>query len=175
MNAATAIPLGGSFLGGILGGREASQEPAGLAVSALAGAAALGPIGLIAAPIAMLAGGFLSDLSVVCTALTKKGLISPKLHKAGDAYFKSVDPITKTGYWAWGVPVAKKIEAGSKFWTLLTLPITESYLKFLAGPRTILSTYDHPLGGMVYYLGEPACKALGKVIIFWETRLKRYN
>ena len=175
MNAATAIPLGGSFLGGILGGREASQEPAGLAMSALAGAAALGPIGLIAAPIAMLAGGFLSDLSVVCTALTKKGLISPKLHKAGAEYFFSVDAVTKTGYWAWGVPVAKKIEAGSKFWTLLTLPITESYLKFLAGPRTILSTYDHPLGGMVYYLGEPACKALGKVIIFWETRIKRFS
>jgi hypothetical protein len=144
-------------------------------MSALAGAAALGPIGLIAAPLAALAGGFLSDLSVVCTALTKKGLISEKLHKAGDAYFRTVDPVIKTGYWLWGVPVAKKIMDGSKGWTLLTLPITKSYLKFLAGPKTLLSVYDHPLGGLAYYLGEPACKALGKVIIFWETRLKRYN
>lgn len=175
LNASTAIPLGGTFLAGLLGGREASQEPASLAMSAIAGAAALGPIGLIAAPLASIAGGFLRDLSVVCTALHNKGLITRQLHRAGDKYFQTVGPVTKVGYWMWGTWVAKKIDSGSVFWTLFTLPIVKSYLRFLSGPKTLLSCYDHPLGGIAHFLGEPACKLLGHAVLFWDIKIKRYN
>lgn len=174
-NAATALPLGGSFLSGLLGGKDAATDPLNLGISALAGAAALGPIGLIAAPLAAISGGFLNDLSVICTALMKKGLITADLHKAGDAYFKTIDGTTKLGYWAWGVPIAKRIDAGSVFWTRLTLPVVKSYLKFLSGSRTLLSIYDHPIGGFAHFLGEPACKVLGKAVVYYETKIKQYS
>lgn len=174
-NAATAIPLGGSFLSGLLGGKDAATDPMNIGISALAGAAALGPVGLIAAPLAAIAGGFLKDISVICTALTRKGLVSADLHKAGDQYFKTVDGATKLGYWLWGVPIAKRIDAGSVFWTRLALPVVKSYLKFLAGSRTILSIYDNPLGGLAHYLGEPVCKLLGKAVIYYETKIKQYS
>lgn len=173
-NATTAIPLGGSFLGGLLGGREASQEPGSLAVSALAGAAALGPIGLIAAPLASIAGGFLRDLSVVCTALHRKGLITKQLHAAGDRYFQTLNPVVKVGYWMWGTWVARKIDSGSVFWTLFTLPIVKSYLRFLSGPKTLLSCYDHPLGGFAHFVGEPVCRLLGHLSLYWDTKIKQY-
>lgn len=156
-NAATAIPLGGSFLGGLLGGREASQDPAGLAVSALAGAAALGPIGLIAAPLAALAGGFLSDLSVICTALTRKGLISPQLHAAGEAYLKSLPYKTKKGYWFWGTKIATRINAGSVFWTRFCLPLTKAYLRQISGEKSIA-------GWVIKTVGESFCWLIGNVI-----------
>ena len=174
-NAATAIPLGGSFLGGLLGGREASQDPGSLAVSALAGAAALGPIGLIAAPLAAIAGGFLSDLSVVCTALERKGLISKQLHKKGEAYFSTISTVTKVGYWLWGEWAAKKISSGSVFWTLFMLPVTKSYLSYLGTDRSFLSAYDHPLGALAHWVGEPICTVLGHAELFYRVHIKRYS
>jgi hypothetical protein len=135
---------------------------------------ALGPIGLIAAPLASIAGGFLRDLSVICTALHRKGLITKQLHAAGDKHFQTLSPVTRVGYWMWGMWVAKKIDGGSVFWTRFTLPVVKSYLNFLGGSKTLLSCFDHPLGGIAYFIGEPACKALGHLSLYWDTKIKQY-
>lgn len=175
MNMATAIPLGGSFLSGLIGGKDAATEPASLAMSAMAGAMALGPVGLIAAPIAAIAGGFLRDMSVVCTALNAAGYIDKKLHKAGETYFAKVDGVTKLGYWLWGEVVARKINDGSKFWIGFTKPVVRSYLKFLNSDMGILDCVDHPTGALAHYAGEAFCKWLGHAVILYKTKFQRYN
>lgn len=169
-NTATAVPLGGSFLSGLIGGREASQEPASLAMSAITGAMALGPIGLIAAPLASIAGGFLRDISVICTALHKKGLITRALHRAGDDYFKSLSATTRLGYWSWAVPIARKIDAGSVFWTRASLPVVKSYLRYLSGAGAA----REPLGALAHYLGEPVCYLLGKWSVHKTLKTRSY-
>jgi len=58
---ANAIPLGGSFLSGLIGGKDAAKDPKGIAINAAMGAMAMGPVGLVAAPVAALVGGLLKD------------------------------------------------------------------------------------------------------------------
>jgi hypothetical protein len=158
-NFATAIPLGGSFLGGLLGGKDAATEPTSLAMNAMMGAMALGPVGLIAAPLAAIAGGFLKDMSVICTALMNKGLLTSELHAHGAKYFGTVSITTKYGYWLWGVPVAKKIRDNSRMATLVALPVVTSYMKFLRDRKI----HKEPLGAICHYIGEPICWCIGKV------------
>lgn len=56
-----AIPLGGSLLSGLIGGKDAAKDPKNLAITAGLGAMSMGPIGVVAAPIASLLGGLLKD------------------------------------------------------------------------------------------------------------------
>lgn len=57
---AGSIPIGGAFLSGLIGGKDASDDPLNLALASAGGYAALGGLGAIAAPVASLLGGLLS-------------------------------------------------------------------------------------------------------------------
>lgn len=162
---ANAIPLAGSFLSGFLGGKDAAKDPTSLATSALMGGVTMGPMGLVAAPAAALAGGLIKD-SVICTALTEKGFITSKFHQRGEAYLATVHPAAKIGYWAWGKPVAKKIKEGSVFWTKFTLPVVKSYINYVAMKDTsITAALRYPLGALAHIFGTPACRVLGETIL----------
>ena len=58
--ASGALPLGGAFLAGLLGG-DGAKDPESLALSSLGGFATLGPIGLLAAPAATFLGSLFGD------------------------------------------------------------------------------------------------------------------
>ncbi|MFA6935035.1 MAG: hypothetical protein WCR70_07175 [Sphaerochaetaceae bacterium] len=163
---ANALPLAGSFLTGALGGKEAAKDETNLAMSALMGGIAMGPMGLVAAPVASLAGGYLADASVICTALTKRGYITKEFHATGEHYLDTLSMETKEGYWAWAKPIAKKIDEGSKFWIKVTLPVVKSYISFVAiMDKDKTAALKHPLGALAHTFGTPFCYALGQVVV----------
>ena len=172
---ANAIPLGGSFLSGLLSGKEAAKDPTSLATSALMGGVTMGPMGLIAAPAAALAGGFLKD-SVICTALMERGLLTAEFHATGEDYLTTVGMATKVGYWAWGKPVAKQIKKGSKFWISLTLPVVKSYINFVANKDSSkLAAIKYPLGALAHYFGTPVCYAIGEAALSLQELKAKLN
>lgn len=163
------VPLVGNFLGGFLGGKDAAEDPTSLAMAAALGASALGPVGLVAAPLASIAGGFLSDMSVVCTALMDAGLVSKERHDKGMKYLSSLSKYKKIGYWTWGIPVSKKIREGSKFWIKFTNPIVKEYIELaILEKRTWKDYLKNPYGSLAYFIGEPMCELIGKVVIKWD-------
>lgn len=163
-----SVPVIGNFLSGLMGGKDAAEDPMNLATSAALGAAALGPVGLIAAPIASIAGGLLGD-SVVCTELAKLGDISVERHRLGEDYLNSRPPIMKVGYWTWGIPVASKIRKGSKFWRYFTRPIVRQYIELVIRKDRIWKDYvELPFGSLAYFIGEPFCTLVGKIVIKWD-------
>lgn len=170
---ANAVPYVGSFLGGILGGADGEstdQDKIGATVSgAVSGAMVGGPWGAVIGGLAGLAGSFLGDSSVICTALLRKGLISKEAHKAGERYFANVPLVTKVGYWAWGEAVAKSINGGNRFWAWLVRPVVDDYLNYL---RT-RDCFYYPVGAVAHYLGEPVCHVIGRLVIYWQINLKR--
>lgn len=164
--AANAIPLAGNVLSGFLGGKEAAKDPMNLAMSAAMGAMALGPVGLIAAPLAVVAGGLLSDVSVICSALSDRGFFTKEFHATGEAYLATLPADMRLGYWAWAIPVSKKIRAGSKFWTAACLPFVRQYIELAAmkGKRGLLAYLKRPAGTACFLLGEPLCLITGKLV-----------
>ena len=166
---AGGIPVIGNLLGGFMGGKDQALDPTNLATSAAVGAATLGPLGAVAAPLASIAGGLLGG-SVICTALAELGDISEERHKQGEAYLNSLPSLMKVGYWTWGIPVAARIRAGSKFWRYFTRPIVRQYIEL-----AVLHTYkqkvgwkdylSNPAGSLAYFIGQPMCKIIGKIVI----------
>lgn len=163
MNLGTAVPLGGSFLSGILGGKDAAQDPTSLAMNAAMGAMAMGPVGLLAAPLASIAGGLLKGKSVICTALRARGLVSEELYDTGHEYLYGVSYETHAGYLKFGVPIARKINEGSMFWIRTMTPVVRSYLKLLSTPRRLRDYLRYPIGTICHFIGEPACRLIYKV------------
>lgn len=151
----------GSFLSGLLGGKDAAGDPLSLLSSAGAGFMAGGPLGALIAPLASLGGGFLGDASVICTALNKRGLISQDLHSAGHRYLVTLDPVTRMGYYLWAERIAKKIDAGSKFWRYAMVVPTWCYLTLIASDRGVLDHLENPIGSLVRFIGEPMCHFIG--------------
>lgn len=158
MNAATAIPLAGSFLSGFLGGKDAATEPASLAMSAAMGAMALGPIGLIAAPIAAIAGGFLKD-SVLCTALEKIGEMDPVFHAKGEAYIAKLPEEVVLGYQWLARPWVREIEAGNKRVIKFCKNMATAYIEYAYSQ----SVRKSPVGAFWAFFGEPICYVIGAV------------
>lgn len=169
------IPGVGSFFSGLLGGKDASTDPGNLASAAAAGAAFGGPIGAVAAPVAMLTGGLLGGASVICTALNKKGLISRELHKAGHQYLVTLHPMTRLGYYLWAEKIAAKIDKGSKFWKYLMVVPTWCYLSLLASDRGILDYLENPIGAAVKLIGEPLCHFLGSLAMSYKLHKMQEN
>lgn len=170
------VPLVGNFLGGFLGGKDAAEDPTSLATAAAMGAMALGPVGLVAAPLASIAGGFLSDMSVVCTALMDAGLVSKERHDKGMKYLSKLSSNKKIGYWTWGIPVSKKIRAGSKFWTGFTKPIVKQYIELaILEKRTWKDYIKNPYGSLAYFIGEPMCELIGKAVVKWDLLTYKIN
>lgn len=148
-----ALPMGGALLGGLLGGKDAATDPLNLALSAGMGALALGPVGLVAAPIAAIAGGLLGDSSVICTALHKQGLVSKELFIKGHQHLGDLDVEVIHGYYIWAKPIARRIDAGSKFWKWAMYLPTLAYLNQTAGKKS--------LAGLIFHTaGHAACKLL---------------
>lgn len=141
-----ALPLGGALLGGLLGGKDAATDPLNLALSAGMGALALGPIGLLAAPLASVAGGLFGDSSVICTALHKQGLVSTELYIKGHQHLDKLDVEVVHGYYIWAKPIARRIDAGSKFWKWVMLLPTLSYLEQTAGKKSLTGFLYHTAG-----------------------------
>jgi hypothetical protein len=72
----------------------------------------------------------------------------------------------KVGYWAWGIPVAKRIREGSKFWRYFTRPIVRQYIELAAIKNRYFFDYlANPFGSLAYFIGEPFCLMLGKLIL----------
>lgn len=149
--------LGTSFFGGF--NNNLAYDPVGMLGSALGGAAALGPVGMVAAPAAAIFGQMFSGLgdSVICTALTEKGLLDSAEYWAGRHYLQSLPEHVVHGYYTWGIPVAAKIKAGSLFWILVCTPVARSRTSLLAGKPGL-----HILGRITKWIGEPICGWIGK-------------
>src|SRR5574343_355269 len=170
----SGIPGVGSFFSGLLGGKN-STDPGNLASSAATGFAVGGPVGAIAAPVAMLTGGLLGGASVICTALHRKGLISQELHNAGHQYLVTLHPMTRLGYYLWAEKIAAKIDKGSKFWKYLMVVPTWCYLSLLASDRGTLDYLENPIGAAVKLIGEPLCPFLGSLAMSYKLHKMQEN
>lgn len=161
------IPGVGSFLGGLFNGQNGDPfgSPLGLLGSAGAGAAAMGPMGLIAAPVMGLAGALLNDLglkSIVCTALMKHGLLDPKEYAKGQAYLQTLNPRTIKGYYKLFSGIAKKIEDDKNEKLIkLTLPWARSRTKLIADESKVIKYFKYPLGTITLLMGQPLCYMVG--------------
>lgn len=159
--ASTAVPLAGNVLSGLLGGTKAATDPLNLGISSLAGAAALGPIGLAAAPLASIAGGLLKDVSIICTALRKRGLLNAELYKLGQSYLQTLHPWTKQGYYSWANHWAAEIEEGNEKYIDRALPWAESRMMLLASKGTIRDHVKYFRGTLTKFVGQPGCFLIG--------------
>lgn len=167
---AGAVPIIGNVLSGLFGGGNGDPfgSPVGFGASALGGAAALGPAGLIAAPVAAVFGSMLNDLgvkSIICTALQARGLLDPAEYARSQAQLATLNPDIIRGYHAWAYWVAKKIEEGNKFAIMSTLPWARSRTKLYGSNSNSLYKYlKYPLGTLTVVIGEPICWCIGKLI-----------
>lgn len=153
----------GNFMSGLLGGSDEATDPLNLGTAALMGAATMGPIGAIAAPLAGVGGGLLSGLfgdgSVICTALRRKGWIPEDLYKAGHLRLDLLPYTVREGYQLWAKPIAWRIDKGNLILAALCYFPTMSYLRFSASNLGWKAALRHPLGALMMYFGEPACEA----------------
>jgi len=173
-----ALPLGGAFLGGLLGGMgegsAKTEDYAGsLASGALSGFAAGGPMGALAGGLLGALGAGASDMSVICTALNKRGLISDDLYVSGHKHLDSMDQETKLGYYIWATPIADKINQGSRFWRYAMVVPTWCYLTLMASDRGVLDYLENPIGAVLKLVGEPACRALFRTKLFLKMHTSR--
>lgn len=158
---AGAVPVAGNVLAGLLGGTKAASDPASLGTAALTGALTMGPIGLAAAPLAMLGGGLLKDVSVICTALRQIGKLNADLYKLGQSYLQTLHPFTKQGYYLWAGNVAKKIYAGNERAIRICQPWAESRMMLLASKGTFRDHIKYFRGTLTKVVGQPGCFLIG--------------
>lgn len=174
--ALSSIPGVGSVLGGLLsGGGVADTSLEAFLGSVAAGAAASGPVGMVAAPVMMTFGAMLNDLgiSVVCTALMKQGLLDKAKYERGQAYLRTLHPWTIKGYYSWGRKLAAAIDRKSARATKLALPWATSRTNLICS--TGLSRFfKYPLGTITQFVGQPLCFVLGGVITGLE-KLKEFR
>lgn len=172
------LPYGGAFLGGLLGGlgegsAKTEDYAGGVATGALTGFTAGGPLGAVAGGLLGALGAGASDISVICTALHKQGLISEKLYVEGHKHLEDLDKEVKFGYYIWATPIADRINAGSKFWKWAMLVPTWCYLTLMASDRGVLDYLENPIGAVLQLVGEPACRLLFRVKLFLKMRTSR--
>lgn len=161
--ALNSVPGIGSFLGGLLSGNSPEDiDGLGIGSAALAGMMAAGPVGMVAAPIMMVLGSALGDVSIVCTALVGRGLLDRAEYELGQAYLASVSPVTKQGYYFLCAGVADKIAEGSDFWTTICLPFARQRTKLIAANSGWKRWVRYPLGTLTKVIGQPICWAVGK-------------
>lgn len=144
-------------------GDNPAFNPMGLASSMLGGALAMGPPGVLVAPVLSLLGHGLGSLSVICTALTKRGLLDTIEYAKGEEYIKSLSPYTITGYYLWGTKVAKAIDRGNPWAISLTLPWAYSRMKLLSS-HSKWKYFKYPLGTITQFIGQPLCWVLGVAV-----------
>lgn len=160
------VPVVGSVLSGLLGGGVANTSLEQFLGAVGSGAMAMGPMGMIAAPVAMTFGAMLNDLgisSIVCTALVKKGLLDQGEYAKGQAYIQGISKLTIRGYHLWGFAVAKKIEAEVMLgpWTKRALPWARSRTKLIAEGSGWKRYFKYPRGTLTLLIGQPLCWILG--------------
>lgn len=167
----SGIPLIGNVLSGLLGGSNGDPfgSPFGLATSMAGGAAAMGPLGLIAAPVAATFGMMLSDLgiSIICSALQHHGLLDEKEYAKGQEYIKRISKKTLRGYYHFGIPAAKAIykEKGQGKVTRLVLPWARSRTSLIAAKGKWVKYLRYPLGTLTILVGQPICYGVGTLLI----------
>lgn len=163
------VPIVGNILSGLLGGQNGDPfgSPFGFASTLASGAMSMGPLGLIAAPVAATFGMMLSDLgiSVVCTALQKYGHLDSAEYAKGQSFLKKLNRRVVRGYYHWGVPLAYKIyaEEGKGKWTRRALPWARSRTKLIASDSKIRHL-RYPLGTLTIILGQPICWCIGGLL-----------
>lgn len=163
------IPGAGSFLSGLFGAQNGDPfgSPLGFLSSMGGGAMAMGPYGMIAAPVLGLAGSMLSDLglkSIVCTALMKHGLIDKDEYAKGQAYLQTLSQFTLLGYYSWGRKLAAKIDQGDKKTIKMCLPWARSRTKLIADESKFVKYFKYPLGTLTLVVGQPLCWLLGTLL-----------
>ena len=165
----SSVPIVGNILSGLLGGQNGDPfgNPFGFASTLASGAMSMGPLGLIAAPVAATFGMMLSDLgiSVVCTALQKYGHLDKAEYAKGQEFLKKLNRRVVRGYYHWGVPLAYRIyaEEGKGKWTRLALPWARSRTKLIASSsKTRYLRY--PLGTLTVVIGQPICWCIGGLL-----------
>lgn len=162
--AAGTIPAGlalGSAGGAAAGlGAGAAAGSAATGAGGLAGlggvGTALGPIGLGLGALALT--GILGDVSVICTALARKGLVSKELLNECTEYNKRLSRFTKMGYYSWAIPAAARIDKLSVSHPIvrITAAIALPYIHHKAGSGSFI-------GATIAAIGEPICWMIGAV------------
>lgn len=175
--ALNAVPGIGSFLGGLLGGGSPEDiNGMGIGTSALAGLAAGGPVGMVAAPVMMMLGSALGDISIICTALVSRDLLDKTEYQMGQEYLATVSPVTKKGYYFLCAGTAAKIAQGDKFWTAICLPFARQRTKLIAAKTGWKRWVRYPLGTLTKVIGQPICWVVGKILgLSISTHIKRYT
>jgi len=162
------VPVVGSVLSGLLSGGGVANTSLEQFLGAVgSGAMAMGPMGMIAAPVAMTFGAMLNDLgisSIVCTALVKKGLLDQGEYAKGQAYIQGISRLTIRGYHLWGKPMAAKIDAEVMLgpWTKRALPWAKSRTKLIAATGWT-KYFKYPRGTLTLLVGQPLCWMIGWV------------
>lgn len=162
--AAGTIPAGlalgsaGGAAAGLGAGAAAGSTAAGAGgLAGLGGVgAALGPIGLGLGALALT--GILGDVSVICTALARKGLVSKELLNGCTEYNRKLSKFTKMGYYSWAIPAAARIDKlpASHPIVRITAVIALPYIHHKAGSGSFI-------GATIAAIGEPICWMIGAV------------
>lgn len=100
---------------------------------------------------------------VLCTELSRQGLISKEILAADLEYAKSVPIETKVGYWIWAKPLAEKCKT-SKILTYMALPFVKAWateMAYQVGKHEKGSV----LGKIMLKTFEPACNLLGRALL----------
>lgn len=153
-----------SFLGGLQGQK---LSPVDVGASIATGFMMGGPPGAAIAAIGSVLGNLGGKTlagTVICTALTERGLLDREQYKAGLQYLYEMSDATRDGYHYWAIGIADKIRAGSKFWTAVCLPFAKGRTALLASQGSIGDHFRHPVGTLTKFVGEPICWTIGKML-----------
>ncbi len=106
--------------------------------------------------IAGMAGG-----TVICTHLTKKGILAPEIYQATVEKYSSLNRATLRGYQLWAVPLVSRMQKEDRIGKILIscfTPITLARSLYIAtGKRSGWSYFAS-------YIVEPICWILGKTV-----------
>jgi hypothetical protein len=94
--------------------------------------------------------------SVICTALHARGLIPDHIIEGDLDHGRELlkhDPAVMIGYWAWGRPLARLIDA-SQVAAVMAWPLAAPWAYHVAG-------HKNPLGWLYMLVGVPICRAIG--------------
>lgn len=174
--ALSSIPGIGGVLGGLLSGGVENTSLESFLGTVAAGAAAGGPVGMVAAPVFATFGAMLNDLgvkSIVCTALVNKGLLDARKYSISQRYLRTLHPFTIKGYYSWGRKLARAIDLGNSRAIKLALPWAKSRTDLICDSG-FARYFKYPLGTITWLIGQPVCFVIGAVLTGLE-KVKELN
>lgn len=96
-----------------------------------------------------------SKRSVICSELVRQGQLHPIIYLAGADHFAAMPERTVNGYYSWGVPAVKLMQA-SKVLTAIAAYIARSRYLY------IITKEFNLVGWFTVKVGEPFCYMIGR-------------